>query len=330
MFERSVYFAKLKLKTSSFLKRIRSLIQNGELKEAVEYCNSTNHPIGRMTKDIIQFAGLPRGEILKGIEKTQLRERASLESHVGVLSIISFIAPLLGLLGTVIGIVHAFSSMAATGGGTPTAMMAGIAVALLTTAIGIIIAVPSAIAFGFFSGKVDAVKDEMKIVGSSILRVLSQANLIDKTVSEKIRRKLTIILERPNPSEASEALVPGINVALLIICFFMIFIPNMYQTNITVSAPALTRAQPEQDEKKTELKLNIHIDKAGMVYINNEKMPPDTAIQNELIRQLLLRSIDRLCVISADEGLYHYQVVDMIDRATQCGAEKVCLLKRKT
>ncbi len=329
MLDRFVYFGRLKLKGSLFAKQIKNLIKKGQISEAVRICSTVHHPIGRMTRDIIQSAGLPRGGIYASIEKAQIRERAVLESHVGVLSIISFIAPLLGLLGTVVGIVGAFSAMATAGGGTPSDMMSGIAIALLTTAIGIIVAVPSAITFGLFSGKVDAVEDEMKMTSSSVLRTLSEVGMMDKTVVEKIRKKI-IAKERADPSEASEAMTPGINVALLLICVFMVYIPNMYQNNITVSAPALAKAKKEQkQEKKTELKLNIYIAKDGAVYINNEKMPPDIEIQNELIRQLLLRSLDRLAIISADEDIYHYHVVDMIDRVTQCGATKVCLLKRR-
>jgi len=328
MLERFIYFAGLKLKRSLFIRRINSLIKDGDLESAVKLCDSTHHPVAGLSKDIIQSAGLPRGSIYASIDKSRIRERVVIESHVGVLSIISFIAPLLGLLGTVVGIVQAFSAMAAVGGGTPTEMMGGIAIALLTTAIGIIVAVPAAIAFGLFSNKVDAIEDDMKIAGSSILRTLSETGQIDKTIALKARKKLVAPV-RADPSANSEALIPGINVALLVVCFFMIFVPNMYQTNITVSAPALTKAQPQNTEKKTELKLNIYIDKDGSVYINNEKMPPDTSVQNELMRQLLLRSLDRICILSADEGLYHYRVVDMIDRATQCGAERVCLLKRK-
>lgn len=329
--DRILYFRALKLKVRELLSGVREAIKKGSLKEVHEICDKKNHPIARMVKDIVGMIGLPRKQFVDSVDRMILRERKEIEAHVPVLSVAAFIAPLLGLLGTVVGIVQAFSALARAGGGTPTEMMGGIAVALVTTACGIIVAVPAAIAFGVFGGKVDVMERQMKMVGKSIIRVLSEAKKIDTTVAEKIRKKIEA-KKKFNPSEFSEALVPGINVALLCVCVYMIFIPNMYQTNFTVSTPTLKKVEEKKEEEKkkeTELKVVIMIEEDGSMYINNELMPPDTGAQNALIRQLLLRSLNRLVVISGDEKLYHYQIVDVMDRAVQCGAERVCLLKRR-
>lgn len=329
MLDRIIYFGRLKLDAPRFLRQVKELIKGKQLTKATELCESINHPIPRLARDMIQTANLPRAQIFSSIERARARELQVISSHVGVLSVVSFIGPLLGLLGTVVGIVQAFAALAETGGGSPTAMMAGIAVALVTTACGIAIAVPAAIAYGIFSGKVDAIDHQMEMVGLSIIRTLSERGLIDISVSQKVRKKQEVP-QKANPSEASEALTPGINMALLLICFFMLFVPNMYQSNFTVSTPALSKTKQKQKEKKekTELKLNIYMAADGSVFINNQLMPPDVAVQDELMRQLLLRSLKRLCIISADETLFHWQVVDLMDRATVCGAEKVLLLKR--
>ncbi len=330
MLDRVLYFRELKLDTIVFLRQLKELVKGKQLEKAKELCESINHPISRLAKDVIDSANLPRAQIIATVERSRIREEQIVSSHTGILTVIAFIGPLLGLLGTVVGIVQAFASLAEAGGGSPTAMMSGIAVALVTTACGIAVAVPAAIAYGLFSGKVDALDRQMGMVGLSIIRVLSEKKLIDISVIQKIRRK-TEERVAANPSENSEALTPGINMALLLICFFMLFVPNMYQSNFTVSTPALSKSKQKQKEKKekTELKLNIFMAADGSVFINNQLMPPDTAVQNELMRQLLLRSLKRLCIISGDENLYHYQVVDLMDRATTCGAEKVCLLKRR-
>ena len=105
----------------------------------------------------------------------------------------------------------------------------------------------------------------------------------------------------------------------------------MYESSITVSAPALAQAitADENDRKQTELKVNIHIAEGNEIYINNEKMPADTALQNGLIRELLKRSLQRFLMVSADPTVYHYQVVDILDRVKQCGAVKIAVVKRK-
>lgn len=326
--DRIIYFSRLKLKVPDFLSQIKEYIRKVELRKAAELCDSISHPISLFSKDVIEAARLPRAQIFSAIERAEAKEMKAVASHVGVLTVCSFVAPLLGLFGTVVGIVQAFAVLAVAGGGTPTEMMAGIAIALLTTAFGIAVAVPAAIAFGIFGGRVDTMQRTMRMVSKSIVRVMSEKNLIDTSIAQKVRKKIESV-EKYDPSEGSEALIPGINVAMLVICFFMIFVPNMYQTNFTVSTPALSKADVKDEKEKSELKLNIYLAADGSVYINNQLMPADTGVQNELMHQLMLRSLKRICIISAAEELYHYRVVDMMDRATQCGAEKVCLLKRR-
>ena len=328
IFDRLIFFARTKLDTLTFTRRIKELVKDKEIERAITLCEATRHPLCRITKTLLQSTGLPRAAIYGVVKNAAEEERRNVEAHVGVLNVLAFIAPLLGLLGTVVGIVQAFSVVATAGGGT-TEMMGGIGVALVTTACGIIVAVPAAIFFSLFGGKADTMDANIKVATSSILRSVSSAGLIDKTVVQKIRGKI-VTKERPNPSAGSEALMPGINVALLVVCFFMIFVPNMYQTNFTVSTPALSKVKEEKKEEKTELKLTVHLARDGTIYINNAPTPADTGVQNNLMRELLKRSLQRMCILSADEGLYHGQVVELMDRVTQCGAEKVCLLKRRS
>jgi biopolymer transport protein ExbB len=330
--DRIVYFSKLKFALPDFLKKVKMHIERKEFQKAEEFCDSLSHPVAKFAREVLGAVNLPRAQVVAVIHRAEATQIKAVQSHVGVLTVVSFIGPLLGLFGTVVGIVQAFSVLAESGGGSATEMMGGIGIALVTTAVGIAVAVPAAIAYGVFAGKVDVFVREMRMVGKSITRTLSERKLIDTSVTQRLRKKEDKSV-RSDPSENSEALMPGINMALLIICFFMIFIPNMYQSNFSVSTPALKKSKQEkkQDKKdETELKLTIFLAADGSMYINNELMPPDTGVQNELMRQLLLRSLNRLAIISADEGLYHWQVVDVMDRATVSGAEKVCLLKRRS
>jgi biopolymer transport protein ExbB len=329
--DRIVYFSKLKFALPEFLKKIKMYIEKKEFKKAEEFCDSIPHPVAKFAKEVVGAINLPRAQVITLIDRAEASQIQAVQAHVGILTVVSFIGPLLGLFGTVVGIVQAFSVLAESGGGSASEMMGGIGIALVTTAVGIAVAVPAAIAYGVFAGRVDGVVRQMRIVGKSITRTLSEKKLIDTSVTQRLRRKEEKAI-KSDPSENSEALMPGINMALLIICFFMIFIPNMYQSNFSVSTPALKKSKAETKKEKkddTELKLTIFLAADGSMFINNELMPPDTGVQNELMRQLLLRSLNRLAIISADEDLYHWQVVDVMDRATVSGAEKVCLLKRR-
>jgi biopolymer transport protein ExbB len=173
--ERWRALGRVKFDTKKFTQDIKGVLQKkGGLQKAVEICEAENHPLANVIKEGLRSANLGREDVYDAMDEAHLRERGILERRVGVLTISAFIAPLLGLFGTVVGIIQAFSAMAAAGGADPTAMLNGIAVALLTTACGIIVAVPAAIFFGIFSGKVDAISSEIEIGTKNIIIALSE------------------------------------------------------------------------------------------------------------------------------------------------------------
>ena len=165
---------KVKFDTKEFVKDIRSSLAKGGIKKAIKVCEIEHHSLSNVLADGLKCAELGREDVYDALEEAHTREKGILEKRVGILSIIAFIAPLLGLLGTVVGIIQAFSAMASAGGADPTAMLSGIAIALLTTAIGILIAVPAAITFGLFSEKVDTLASEIEMGSKELIIALSE------------------------------------------------------------------------------------------------------------------------------------------------------------
>jgi len=94
--------------------------------------------------------------VARALERQAQRETEELRRGQGLLGTVSSTAPFVGLLGTVIGIVTAFQQMAATGAGGLATVSAGIAEALVTTAIGLMVAIPAVFAFNYLQGWVDA------------------------------------------------------------------------------------------------------------------------------------------------------------------------------
>ena len=172
--ERWKSLKKIKFDTKKFTEDIRNSIKKGGTKRAIEICESEDHPLANVLVEGLRNASLGREDVYDALDEAHMRERGILEKRVGMLTVIAFIAPLLGLFGTVVGIIQAFSAMAAAGGADPTAMLSGIAVALLTTAFGIIVAVPAAITYGMFSGKVDAISSEIDIGSKNLILALSE------------------------------------------------------------------------------------------------------------------------------------------------------------
>ena len=149
-------------KTRSSLKDVDELLTQQQIREALELTRDTDAPAAN-----ILYAGLERSEegtdrVMKAIENQGLIEMSKLESGLVVLATLSTIAPLLGFLGTVIGMIIAFQSIEAAGEVEATLVAGGIKVALLTTAAGLAIAIPVSIGHNYFVSFIDSLVIDME------------------------------------------------------------------------------------------------------------------------------------------------------------------------
>jgi biopolymer transport protein ExbB len=149
-------------RTKRILKDVDELLTQKRIKEALELTRDTNAPAAN-----ILYAGLERHEegtdrVMKAIENQGLIEMSKLEKGLVVLATLTNVAPLLGFLGTVIGMIIAFQSIEAAGEVEATLVAGGIKVALLTTAIGLMIAIPVSIGHNYFVAKIDTLVIDME------------------------------------------------------------------------------------------------------------------------------------------------------------------------
>jgi len=121
-------------------------------------------------------------------------------------------------------------------------------------------------------------------------------------------------------------IAPTINVALLLVLFFMMSAPMMYHSGITIAAPSLKKAGKQK--KETEVKVNVHISEEGYIFLNSEPVSEEQFPQ--LLAELLARSTSRIVLVSADDNVPHQSVVTILDLAKQKGALKLAILKRKS
>ncbi|MEX1182501.1 MAG: MotA/TolQ/ExbB proton channel family protein [Gemmatimonadota bacterium] len=150
------------IRTSRFLRDVDQLIVQGRIKEALAMSRDSNTPAGR-----ILAAGLERHDegtdrVMKAIENVGMIEMAGLESGLVWLATVSNVAPLLGFLGTVIGMIQAFQAIEAAGEVEATLVAGGIKVALITTAAGLVIAIPINIAHNYFVTRIDRLVLDME------------------------------------------------------------------------------------------------------------------------------------------------------------------------
>ena len=149
-------------RTKRILKDVDELLTQKRIKEALELTRDTNAPAAN-----ILYAGLERHEegtdrVMKAIENQGLIEMSKLEKGLVVLATLTNVAPLLGFLGTVIGMILAFQSIEAAGEVEATLVAGGIKVALLTTAAGLMIAIPVSIGHNYFVAKIDSLVIDME------------------------------------------------------------------------------------------------------------------------------------------------------------------------
>jgi biopolymer transport protein ExbB len=141
---------------------VDALLNEQRIREALDLTRDSNSPAAK-----ILYAGLERHDegterVMKAIENQGLIELSRLEKGLVVLATLTNIAPLLGFLGTVIGMIIAFQSIELAGEVEATLVAGGIKVALLTTAAGLVIAIPVSIAHNFFVSRIDAIVIDME------------------------------------------------------------------------------------------------------------------------------------------------------------------------
>ena len=143
--------------------------------QAVEYCDESDCAAGQIFKAGVTRAKLGPEAVEKAIEDVGSREADKLKRSLRPLSIIAGISPLLGLLGTVYGMIDAFGEVSSGHGTTQTALLAtGIYEALVTTAAGLTIAIPVLLLYQFLQGRVDKLIDEIDEAGSDFVFTCTQ------------------------------------------------------------------------------------------------------------------------------------------------------------
>lgn len=145
--ERFFYFAKRKGNPDETLRVALTDISQGALRDAVRTCQATPHPFGAVAQALFKDGEFAELMVEQRMQVALSEQKISLERNLLVLGTMAAIAPLIGLLGTVWGIMRAFHDMALVGSAGPSVVAAGIAEALFTTAAGILIAVPSLVLY---------------------------------------------------------------------------------------------------------------------------------------------------------------------------------------
>jgi len=190
VFERAISLRKGRVIPGPFVKRFIEQLQERELDrdEALELCEDNQSPVASVFAAAVKKWGRPAVEVEQAIIDSGERVTNELRRYLRLFSGISTISPLLGLLGTVLGMIRAFNASAtADAMGRPELLAGGISQALLTTAAGLSVAIPAFIAYLFFVSRVDRLIIEIDSLGQQIVECISA----DALQQPKNNRKTT-------------------------------------------------------------------------------------------------------------------------------------------
>ena len=137
------------------IQQIESAVRAGDVKEAMRICQENNTAMSRILWVSLANRGVSRSVLKEILEETGRQEVAHMDRFIGILGVIAATAPLLGLLGTVIGMIEVFQQISLVGVGKADALAGGISKALNTTAFGLSVAIPSLVAYRFYEARVD-------------------------------------------------------------------------------------------------------------------------------------------------------------------------------
>jgi len=154
--ERFLYFRKIRVDEEKLIQRLKSSMEKGHYDEALSICDNNPSPITNLMKVGIEHRNYPKHIQKEVIMDAANQEIPRLERFLSALGTIAHVTPLLGLLGTVTGNINAFGVLGKFGSvGDPTLLAKGIAEALLTTAGGLIVAIPTIVFYNYLVSRVN-------------------------------------------------------------------------------------------------------------------------------------------------------------------------------
>jgi len=159
-----------------FIRNVEEQVRNQKISEAIFLCQGDHSSIAKIFLAGLKNAGRGMWLVKEAIEEMGGREGVILEKHVGILSTIANLTPLLGLLGTVSGMIKTFNVISLQGVGNPALLAGGISEALITTATGLCVAIPTLVCYRILKDKAEALIFEMEENSLKIIEIIENSS----------------------------------------------------------------------------------------------------------------------------------------------------------
>lgn len=163
--------------TDVLVARLLPLVQEGNIERALEMCSGAKNAAGRVLKATLKNIRRDRAELEDIITESILHEQPHIDRFGSAIIVVAAVSPLLGLLGTVTGMIATFDIITEFGTGNPKLLSGGISIALVTTELGLIVAIPSLLLGNLLSGWAESIKDDMDKAALRVTNVASGVRL---------------------------------------------------------------------------------------------------------------------------------------------------------
>ncbi len=206
--ERLVNLRVSKVLKQSNIEPVTIMVEGGMIEKALEACKKTPSIFNNIIRAGLEHRDLSREEVKEAIADAGRHETPKLQRYLTTLGTIVGISPLLGLLGTVVGMIKVFKVISEVGAGQAGALSAGIAEALITTVTGLSIAIPSLVMYNYFQKKAEEIVIDLEGHSLKIIRKLFDEKVLMREASlSKDRKKSYHVKEKLAESEISEKMI---------------------------------------------------------------------------------------------------------------------------
>ena len=171
-----------------FAEKVYSLVEQGDFHPALNECSNYKHPLSEIFETALLNRSQDSKELERMVEKTGSDMVEGLESRLGALATIVGVAPMMGFLGTIIGLIRAFMAWEKLGEEiTVNALAGGIYEAMITTAVGLSIAIPNYMLYNYLVSVVQTISKQMSGYADDLLHFLTNANQKDRNEREALK-----------------------------------------------------------------------------------------------------------------------------------------------
>jgi biopolymer transport protein ExbB len=185
--DRFIVLRKAKINVPAFMVRIRGFIKKKDISGAISYCMQEKSPVANIVRKGLKKYKYGHDRVKEAIENAGSSEISKLEKGLSVLATVAGIAPLLGFLGTVTGMIQAFITIQdLAGAANPSDLAGGIWEALITTAFGLIIGIPALVFYNYFLSGVKKLVGEMETVANDVIDVIQDGGKEETEIDDEI------------------------------------------------------------------------------------------------------------------------------------------------